>query len=306
MSSRNNIVWSLTFVALLLGFGWTSPAEAQGRGRYGRHVVVSGFYADPFFDPWYGPQWGPYPYPYRFANADSAVKLEVKPKEAEVYVDGYYAGIVDDFDGVFQRLRVPPGEHDIEIYLAGYRAVHQKVYLTPDNTFKIKYTMERLAAGEAPEPRPQPPAPPPDAQPAPGQPVPGQPYPMPPQGRGPGGRRMPPQPGSQGPQGPPPYPQAPQQPQYPPYPPPGAPGNAQPSEYGTLAIRVQPGGADILVDGELWHGPEGQDRLVIDVAEGQHTIEIRKSGYRTYVTGVEVRRGTTTPVNVSLRSQNEQ
>lgn len=287
MSSRKNIVWSLTFATVLLGIGWASRAEAQGRYGPRRVVVVSGFYADPFwYDPWYGAQWGPYPYPYpyRFANADSAVKLEVKPKEAEVYVDGYYAGIVDDFDGVFQRLRVPPGEHEIEIYLDGYRAVHQKVYLTPDNTFKIKYTMERLAAGETPEPRPQPPMPPPGAQPAPGQPVPGQPVPLPPQ-RGPR-RPMPPQ-------------QQPLPPQQPP-PPPGA---AQPSDYGTLAIRVQPGGADILVDGELWHGPEGQDRLVIDVAEGQHTIEIRKAGYRTYVTGVDVRRGETKPVNVSLRAQ---
>ena len=100
---------------------------------------------------------------------------------------------------------------------------------------------------------------------------------------------------------PPPQPQpGPPPPQQPP---PGAPGGAQPSEYGTLAIRVQPGGADILVDGELWHGPEGQDRLVVDVAEGQHTIEIRKAGYRTYVTGVDVRRGETKQVNVSLRAQ---
>ena len=162
MSSRKNVVWSLTFAAVVFGLGWASRAEAQG--RYGpRHVVVvSGYYADPFwYDPYFvGPQWGPYPYPYpapyQWANADSAVKLEVKPKEAEVYVDGYYAGIVDDFDGVFQRLRVPPGEHEITIYLDGYRTVHQKVYLTPDNTFKIKYQMERLAGGETQEPRPQP------------------------------------------------------------------------------------------------------------------------------------------------------
>ncbi|MBI3491315.1 MAG: PEGA domain-containing protein, partial [Acidobacteria bacterium] len=198
MSSRKNIVWSLTFVAFLLCIGWTARTDAQVRGRvFVRPVVIGAFY-DPFwYDPWYGPQWGPYPYPYpyRFADVDSAVKIEVKPKEAEVYVDGYYAGIVDDFDGVFQRLRVPPGEHDIELYFDGYRTVHQKVYLTPDNTFKIKYTMERLAAGETQEPRPQPvnpPMPPVGAQPVPGQAVPGQPVPMPPQGRGPIGRRLPP------------------------------------------------------------------------------------------------------------------
>ncbi|MBI3403505.1 MAG: PEGA domain-containing protein [Acidobacteria bacterium] len=296
MSSRKNIVWSLTFAAVLLGIGWASRAEAQGRYGPRRVVVVGGFYADPFwYDPWYGAQWGPYPYPYRFANADSAVKLEVKPKQAEVYVDGYYAGIVDDFDGVFQRLHVPPGEHEISLYLDGYRAVHQKVYLTPDNTFKIKYQMERLAGGETPEPRPQPVNPLPEAEPAPGQAVPGQPYPMPPP-RGPVGRRMPP-----------PQPMPPQQ-APPPPPPQGAPGGSGTPQtaYGTLSIRVQPGGAEILIDGELWRGPEGpedQVRLVIDVAEGQHTVEIRKAGYRTYVTGVDVRRGETVPVNVSLRAQ---
>ena len=32
------------------------------------------------------------------------VRLMVRPRDAAVYVDGYYAGVVDDFDGVFQRL----------------------------------------------------------------------------------------------------------------------------------------------------------------------------------------------------------
>src|SRR6185312_3885852 len=60
-------------------------------------------------------QWYPYPpyprYPYPYYALDnlrSAVRIEVSPNDAEVYVDGYYAGIVDDFDGVFQRLRVTP------------------------------------------------------------------------------------------------------------------------------------------------------------------------------------------------------
>ena len=71
----------------------------------------------------------------------------MKPKEAEVYVDGYYAGIVDDFDGTFQRLRVAPGEHEIELWLDGYRTVRQKVHLTQDNTFKREVQMERMSAG---------------------------------------------------------------------------------------------------------------------------------------------------------------
>ena len=75
--------------------------------------------------------------------------------------------------------------------------------------------------------------------------------------------------------------------------------------YGSLTIKVQPGDAEISIDGEAWRGPGGQDRLVVEVAEGSHTVEIRKAGFRTYVTQVDVRRGQTTPLNVSLRGEQQ-
>ena len=68
---------------------------------------------------------------------------------------------------------------------------------------------------------------------------------------------------------------------------------------------MQPGDAEVSIDGEPWRGPGGQDRLTVDVPEGSHTVEIRKSGYRTYVTQVDVRRGQTTPLNVSLRGDQQ-
>ena len=286
----------IVLIGALAAAAWVAaPAESSAQARHYAPVhrtVIVGAYAAPlwyydpwFYDPWfygYG-QWGYPGYgPYRRYNIEpeSSVRLDVKPKQAEVFVDGYYAGVVDDFDGTFQRLHLPPGEHDIALYLAGYRTVHQKVYLTPDNTFKLKYDMEKLAAGEQTEPRPQPTEPPQAG--APGAPP--QPYP----GRAPAGRRAP--------QGPPPPQGAP---------PPREPRSSQASAYGTLAIRVQPGDADISIDGEKWRGPEGQERLMIDVPEGRHTIEIHKTGFRTYVTEIDVRRGETTPLNVSLRSQDE-
>ena len=272
-----------------------SDAQVRGRGRGRTSVVVVGggvyspYYYDPFFfaDPWYGGfQYPirPYGYGYRLSEPDASIRLEVKPKEAEVFVDGYYAGIVDDFDGTFQRLNVAPGEHEIELWLDGYRSVKQKVYLTRDNTFKIKYQMERLAAGQAPDPKPQPIDPPQGGE---------QPrmQPPPPMGRGPMTRRMPPQ-------------QMPPQ-QQPPDDPRGGPdgprGGQRNAAYGSLAIKVQPGDAEVSIDGENWRGPGAQDRLTVEVAEGSHTVEIRKPGYRTYVTQVDVRRGQTTPLNVSLR-----
>jgi hypothetical protein len=278
--------------ALVLGSATTSQAQVRRGGA--RVVVVGGgiyapYYYDPFFfaDPWYGFQYPypmrPYGYPYGRLRPEASVRLEVKPKEAEVYVDGYYAGIVDDFDGTFQRLRVDPGDHEIELWLDGYRTVRQKVYLTPDNTFRIKYQMERLASGQAPEPKPQP-IEPPDAGNQPRM----QPPPQQPMGRGPVTRRMPPPRDDPRGQDDPRGADNPRVRQ----------GNGA---YGTLAIKVQPGDAEVSIDGENWRGPSGQDRLTVEVAEGSHTVEIRKSGYRTYVTQVDVRRGQTTPINVSLR-----
>jgi hypothetical protein len=254
-------------------------------------VVVRGGYYDPFWYgygygyPWYGfgygYPWYPYqypigPYPYYNVDRGSAVRLEVSPKEAEVYVDGYYAGIVDDYDGTFQRLHLPPGEHEITLYREGYRTVHQNVYLTPESTFKVRYTMEHLAAGDAAEPRPTPSTPPPSTQ-TQTQTEPGQ-GPPPSTRRAPGGRRLPP-PIQRG----------------------GRTGDA--SSSGALSIRVQPDNATVLIDGERWEGPQGQERLIVQVSDGPHQIQIQREGYESFTANVTVRQGETVPLNVSLRTR---
>jgi hypothetical protein len=102
---------------------------------------------------------GYYPYaryPYVEGRSYGDVRTEVTPKNAEVYVDGFYAGVVSDFDGAFKRLHLTPGGHAITLYLDGYRTVTQNVYVRPDSTFKLNDTMERLAAGQASAPPPAP------------------------------------------------------------------------------------------------------------------------------------------------------
>ena len=39
------------------------------------------------------------------------VRLKVRPSRAEVFVDGYYVGIVDEFDNPFQQLPLESGPH---------------------------------------------------------------------------------------------------------------------------------------------------------------------------------------------------
>ena len=71
-----------------------------------------------------------------------------------MFIDNYYAGTVDSFDGFFQRMHLEPGEHEITFYLSGYRTVTQKILLQPGKTFRILHMMEALPAGAPPEPRP--------------------------------------------------------------------------------------------------------------------------------------------------------
>ena len=136
-----------------------------GSHGHGRVIVGGSFFYDPFWGPYYpyGSRYR-YGYPYRDGYDYSAapigdVRTEVTPKDTEVYVDGYYAGVADDFDGIFQRLHVAPGGHAVTLYLDSYRTVTQNLYVRPDSTAKLKITMDKLAPGQTSEPVPQPTSP---------------------------------------------------------------------------------------------------------------------------------------------------
>ena len=292
---------------------WSSQADAQVRVRGGVRVVAprarvsvvvgrpyyyrpyyyrpyrsfySPFYFDPFYQSYYRPfYWYPYSqfgYGYGRFDGDGSLRVQVTPRDTEVFIDNYFAGTADDFDGMFQRLHVEPGAHDITLYHDGFRTVRQRIYIQPTGTFRLRYNMMPLGPGEIQEPRPAEPPPPPQGQsgPPPQQAGPGR-YPPPP----PGG--YPAQPGG--------YP--PPQGAYPP-PPPGAQTGSS-----SLSIRVQPADAEVLIDGERWDSSGGNERLVVQVGPGQHHIEARREGYRTYQSDVTVRPGETSTVNISLNRQ---
>jgi hypothetical protein len=278
----------LCFVAAGLFLPSDAAAQRRGVGRTGARtaVVVRSpvyyprsfyyyprfyapfYYYDPFF--WggygfgygygYGYGYGQYPYywPARY-DVTGAARLQVSPKQTQIFVDGYFVGTADKFDGAFQRLRVEAGEHELEFYLEGYRTAKQPVLFRREGTITIKHVMEPVAAGESSErPTPiTPPQTPESANPAPPAGYRGRPA-APPRGRERG------------------------------------------EDFGTLAIRVQPADAEILIDGERWDGSEGGSRLSVQLAEGPHRIEIRRDGYRSYTANVRIRSGQTEPLNVSL------
>lgn len=80
--------------------------------------------------------WHPYSV-YRYNTYGSygypvgELRLKVHPNDAQVFIDGYYAGRVDDFDGVFQSLRLEEGEYQVEIVLPGYEPLAFNVRIFP-------------------------------------------------------------------------------------------------------------------------------------------------------------------------------
>jgi PEGA domain-containing protein len=64
--------------------------------------------------------------------------VRVEPKDAQVFVDGYYAGLVDEFDGHFQHLDLVPGPHHVEVYAPGYERLLLDVIIQPHHTIQYQ------------------------------------------------------------------------------------------------------------------------------------------------------------------------
>ena len=73
-----------------------------------------------------------------------AVKLKIKPRDAEVFVDGAYAGIVDEFDGALQSLKLNSGAYQIEVRKPGFDTLHYDVRVQPDHTVTLKDEMKAV------------------------------------------------------------------------------------------------------------------------------------------------------------------
>lgn len=236
--------------------GYYYPAFYRASLYYG----YGGSY-DPW-RPWPVYQWPPY-YGYNRYDLSGNVRTQVQPRETEVFIDGYYAGRVDDFDGVFQRLHIEPGDHEIQLYLPGHRLYSQRVYVQPGRTFNIRHTMEPLAPGE-----PEPARPSGAPLPAAGARYPGGPDPN----AGPGRRPAPP----------------------------ARAGAPEAEGFGLLSLRVQPGDAEVLIDGERWEGGLDAERLEVQLKAGVHRLEIRREGYRSYFTDITIGDSQTRTLNVAL------
>jgi hypothetical protein len=146
--------------------GHTPVGNAVPRGsvppstRPGTVIIVPGSYYGGYYDPWwygpgyigmysgyYDPWYGGYPSTqssYTPYTEEGSLKLKIKPREAEVYVDGYFVGVVDDFDGIFQRLHIETGPHRVEVRAPGYETLVIEVRITADDTTTYHGELKRI------------------------------------------------------------------------------------------------------------------------------------------------------------------
>jgi hypothetical protein len=134
-----------------LGYYVYDPWSWYGYGGWGGWGAWGGYYGSNWGG-YYGNNWGGYygagpgyygggyggVYGGPSGWSIGGVRLKVKPRDAEVYVDGYYAGIVDDFDGMWQQLRLDDGGHRIEVRMPGLAPLTFDVMVQPGRTITYR------------------------------------------------------------------------------------------------------------------------------------------------------------------------
>ena len=138
---------AVLFLALFIG---VLPAAAQayyGHGYgYGHHYRYSG----------YGYGYGNYYGHSRYEIARTTlqaqaaglggVELNVRPRKAQVYVDGQRLGKAGNFDGFPGYLWLEKGTHELALYKDGYLTVVQELTIIPGVIQEVKF---RLAPGKS-------------------------------------------------------------------------------------------------------------------------------------------------------------
>jgi len=156
---------SLAAAATLAVAGLGNPLAAEAHGHGGAHggggfVVRGGFYG--FAPGWgygFGYGFGPWAfgfYPPAFYQPQGgidlgvalmagygAVNMNVKPNQAEVWVDGKFIAEARDLDGYPSYLWLKAGPHHVVVYKGGYARFEEDVEVDPGMKKDLKIRMEQ-------------------------------------------------------------------------------------------------------------------------------------------------------------------
>jgi len=132
-------------------YGYYSPMYldpfGSGYGSYGIYSGLGGYGGYSSYDTYdresLGGSYSPEATPPRFETTGS-IRIRVKPSDAQVYVDGKPAGIVDQFDGLKTHLIATTGSHKLEIRADGYEPLTITVTVPEDKTVTARGSLKPL------------------------------------------------------------------------------------------------------------------------------------------------------------------
>ncbi|MDA8016626.1 MAG: PEGA domain-containing protein [Thermoanaerobaculia bacterium] len=123
-------------------------------GSY-RHHYYCGHYWGGYYGwcsyRWYWPWWPTVYVESNRYNDDvwGALDLDVRPEKAEIYLDGQYIGIADEYDGFPSYLWLEKGTYDLAIYAEGYETLFRQVSIYPGIVIDIE---DRMRTGPSTHP----------------------------------------------------------------------------------------------------------------------------------------------------------
>ena len=110
-----------------------APMSASAAVR-GFVVVGRPHYYGGWYSPYWGPYWGPAYGGYYNAHPNSGeVKLDTKVKDAQVFINGAYAGTTHQNKSMYLR----PGSYNIEIREAGRTRYAERIYVVAGKTLHL-------------------------------------------------------------------------------------------------------------------------------------------------------------------------
>jgi hypothetical protein len=109
------------------------------------------YYPGPYYvtSPYYPVYTMPLPLGYVAAArppvARGRLSLEALPDRAQVYVDGFYVGLAEEFGLHGRALELKPGSHHIELRSPEHETLSFSVMITADETVRYRGDMRRIA-----------------------------------------------------------------------------------------------------------------------------------------------------------------